>query len=214
MIFRQLFEPDSSTYTYLISCPDSGKTALIDPVLDTAQRDVSTLQAMGLKLDYSIDTHIHADHLTGARGPRPGRRPLFTRMACLPRKVMPRLGKGQPPGFRHPPPPPARPTGRWRPETGLQAYLEGRRSPSLVSASRPAFKLLDSSSCLSPPLRTPINSITFPICIKTMMRRTTANIINTAFIAIYLSLLSLSLIYGVLNSPYNMDALRNPDQSF
>lgn len=67
MIFRQLFEPDSSTYTYLVSCAETGTTALIDPVLDTAARDVSILQEMGLKLDYTIDTHIHADHLTGAR---------------------------------------------------------------------------------------------------------------------------------------------------
>lgn len=67
MIFRQLFEPDSSTYTYLVSCPDTGTTALIDPVLDTVDRDLSLLQEMGLKLDYSIDTHVHADHLTGAK---------------------------------------------------------------------------------------------------------------------------------------------------
>lgn len=67
MIFRQLFEPDSSTYTYLIACSDSGKAALIDPVLDTVERDLSLLQGMGLELDYTIDTHIHADHLTGAR---------------------------------------------------------------------------------------------------------------------------------------------------
>ncbi|MFU8836672.1 MAG: MBL fold metallo-hydrolase [Thiohalomonadaceae bacterium] len=67
MIFKQLFEPDSSTYSYLISCPDTGKTALIDPVLDTVERDLAVLQQMGLKLDYSIDTHVHADHLTGAK---------------------------------------------------------------------------------------------------------------------------------------------------
>ncbi len=67
MIFKQLFEPDSSTYTYLISCPDTGKTALIDPVLDTVERDLAVLQQLGLKLDYSIDTHVHADHLTGAK---------------------------------------------------------------------------------------------------------------------------------------------------
>lgn len=67
MIFRQLFEPDSSTYTYLVACPDTGKAALIDPALDTVQRDLSILQEMGLELDYTIDTHVHADHLTGAR---------------------------------------------------------------------------------------------------------------------------------------------------
>jgi sulfur dioxygenase len=67
MLFRQLFEPDSSTFTYLISCPQTGQTALIDPVLDTAERDAALLQELGLQLTYSIDTHIHADHLTGAR---------------------------------------------------------------------------------------------------------------------------------------------------
>jgi glyoxylase-like metal-dependent hydrolase (beta-lactamase superfamily II) len=66
MLFRQLFEPESSTYTYLLSCPDTGVTALIDPVLDTVERDLALLQQLGLKLDYTIDTHVHADHLTGA----------------------------------------------------------------------------------------------------------------------------------------------------
>ncbi len=66
MLFRQLLEPDSSTYTYLLSDPDTGVTALIDPVLDTVDRDLSLLQQLGLKLDYTIDTHVHADHLTGA----------------------------------------------------------------------------------------------------------------------------------------------------
>lgn len=66
MIFRQLYEPDSSTYSYLISCPDTGKTAIIDPVIDTVERDLSVLQSLGLTLDYTIDTHIHADHLSGA----------------------------------------------------------------------------------------------------------------------------------------------------
>ncbi|WP_455234265.1 MBL fold metallo-hydrolase [Thiogranum longum] len=67
MIFKQLFEPDSSTYTYLINCPETETTALIDPVLDTAERDAEVLRQMGLRLDCTLDTHIHADHLTGAR---------------------------------------------------------------------------------------------------------------------------------------------------
>lgn len=67
MIFKQLFEPDSCTYSYLISCTGTGKTAIIDPVLETAERDLSVLRSMGLKLDYTIDTHIHADHLSGAK---------------------------------------------------------------------------------------------------------------------------------------------------
>lgn len=67
MLFRQLFEPDSSTYTYLIHCRDSGKTLLIDPVLKTVERDLALLQELGLTLDYTLDTHVHADHLTGAK---------------------------------------------------------------------------------------------------------------------------------------------------
>jgi glyoxylase-like metal-dependent hydrolase (beta-lactamase superfamily II) len=48
MIFRQLFEPNSSTYTYLIACPDTKKTLLIDPVLETVERDLQLLQKWGL----------------------------------------------------------------------------------------------------------------------------------------------------------------------
>ncbi|MEQ6340416.1 MAG: MBL fold metallo-hydrolase [Gammaproteobacteria bacterium] len=67
MIFKQLFEPNSSSYTYLLGCRDSGLAVLIDPVLETVERDQQVLQELGLKLAYSIETHIHADHLTGAR---------------------------------------------------------------------------------------------------------------------------------------------------
>ncbi len=67
MIFRQLFEIESSTYTYLLSCPDTGTTALIDPVIETVERDLEVLQQLGLRLDYAIETHIHADHITGGR---------------------------------------------------------------------------------------------------------------------------------------------------
>ncbi len=67
MIFKQLFEQDSSTYTYLLACPETGQALLIDPVLDTLQRDIELLQKLELKLMYTLDTHHHADHLTGAR---------------------------------------------------------------------------------------------------------------------------------------------------
>ena len=66
MIFRQLFEPGSSTYTYLLACEETDTAALIDPVVDTATRDLEVLRDLDLTLSYSIDTHIHADHLTGA----------------------------------------------------------------------------------------------------------------------------------------------------
>jgi glyoxylase-like metal-dependent hydrolase (beta-lactamase superfamily II) len=66
MIFRQLFEPQSSAYTYLIACEDSRDAALIDPVLETVERDLHLLEELGLTLRYTIETHIHADHVTGA----------------------------------------------------------------------------------------------------------------------------------------------------
>lgn len=65
-IFRQLFEKTSSTYTYLIGCPETGVCALIDPVLETVDRDLQLVRELGLKLAYTVETHIHADHVTGA----------------------------------------------------------------------------------------------------------------------------------------------------
>lgn len=66
MLFKQLFENESSTYTYLISCQDKQEAILIDPVIETLQRDIRILEQMNLKLTYAIDTHIHADHVTSA----------------------------------------------------------------------------------------------------------------------------------------------------
>lgn len=67
MIFRQLYEPESSTYTYLFGCPDTGQAVLLDPVLDTLERDLILIQELGLRLAYTLETHVHADHLTSAR---------------------------------------------------------------------------------------------------------------------------------------------------
>jgi sulfur dioxygenase len=67
MLFKQLIEPDSCTYTYLLACQETGETVLIDPVIDTVERDLDFLQKLGLKATYTLETHIHADHLTGAR---------------------------------------------------------------------------------------------------------------------------------------------------
>jgi sulfur dioxygenase len=66
MIFRQLYEPVSSTYTYMIGCPETGEAALIDPVLPAWRRDLEQINALGLRLVMTIDTHIHADHITSA----------------------------------------------------------------------------------------------------------------------------------------------------
>jgi glyoxylase-like metal-dependent hydrolase (beta-lactamase superfamily II) len=66
MIFRQLFEPLSSTYTYLLGCEETGRAVLIDPVIASMDRDLAEVKRLGLTLAYSVDTHIHADHITAA----------------------------------------------------------------------------------------------------------------------------------------------------
>ncbi|WP_310384222.1 rhodanese-like domain-containing protein [Roseateles sp.] len=65
-MFRQLFDPASSTYTYLLGDTASGEALLIDPVFEHERRDVALLRELGLHLRASLDTHVHADHVTGA----------------------------------------------------------------------------------------------------------------------------------------------------
>lgn len=67
LLFRQLFEKESSTYTYLLAdVGDPEKPAvLIDPVDRTVDRDISLIKELGLKLVYAMNTHVHADHITG-----------------------------------------------------------------------------------------------------------------------------------------------------
>jgi len=64
MIFRQLFEPLFSTYTYLLGCEETGQAVLIDPVIVAIDRDLAEVNRLGLALAYTLDTHIHADHIT------------------------------------------------------------------------------------------------------------------------------------------------------
>lgn len=66
LIFRQLFDPVSSTYSYLLGDSSTGQAALIDPVFEQAARDSALIGELGLKLVLTIDTHVHADHVTGA----------------------------------------------------------------------------------------------------------------------------------------------------
>jgi glyoxylase-like metal-dependent hydrolase (beta-lactamase superfamily II) len=66
MIFRQLFEPVSSTYTYLLGCEQTGQAVLVDPVITQWERDLGVLRDLGLKLAYTVETHVHADHITAA----------------------------------------------------------------------------------------------------------------------------------------------------
>lgn len=66
MIFRQWFEPVSSTYTYLLGCETTGEAVLIDPVMPAWERDLGLVRGLGLRLRYTVETHIHADHITSA----------------------------------------------------------------------------------------------------------------------------------------------------
>ena len=66
LIFQQLFEAQSSTYTYLLGDAVSKEAVLIDTVIETVDRDLKLVAELGLKLVYVLDTHIHADHVTGA----------------------------------------------------------------------------------------------------------------------------------------------------
>ena len=68
MIFRQLFDRDTCTYTYLLADPHSRDAALIDPVLELIDRDVQLLQELELDLRLVLETHVHADHVTSAAG--------------------------------------------------------------------------------------------------------------------------------------------------
>ncbi|KAG4161058.1 hypothetical protein ERO13_D01G034901v2 [Gossypium hirsutum] len=77
LLFRQLFEKESSTYTYLLAdCSHPDKPALlIDPVDRTVDRDLNLVKELGLKLIYAMNTHVHADHVTGTgliKGKVPG----------------------------------------------------------------------------------------------------------------------------------------------
>lgn len=66
MLFRQLFDPETSTYTYLIADPESKTAVLVDSVIEQVARDLTLLQELGLTLNYCLETHVHADHVTGA----------------------------------------------------------------------------------------------------------------------------------------------------
>src|SRR5215813_9558404 len=65
MIFRQLFDQTSSTYTYLLASRHGGEALIIDPVLERVDRYIQLLNELDLRLVKAIDTHLHADHITG-----------------------------------------------------------------------------------------------------------------------------------------------------
>lgn len=65
MIFRQLFDYDTWTYTYLLADENTKEAVLIDSVDEQAERDAKLLKELGLELKYMMETHVHADHVTG-----------------------------------------------------------------------------------------------------------------------------------------------------
>ncbi len=65
MLTRQLFDPETSTYTYLLADEATREAVLIDPVLEQVERDLQVLRELDLRLVWALDTHVHADHVTG-----------------------------------------------------------------------------------------------------------------------------------------------------
>src|SRR2546430_14139209 len=65
MIFRQLFDSVSGTYTYLLASRRGGEALIIDPVLEKVERYLQLVHELDLKLVKAVDTHLHADHVTG-----------------------------------------------------------------------------------------------------------------------------------------------------
>src|SRR5437763_9659518 len=65
MIFRQLFDSVSGTYTYLLASRRGGEALIIDPVLEKVDRYLQLIRELDLKLIKAVDTHLHADHVTG-----------------------------------------------------------------------------------------------------------------------------------------------------
>src|SRR3978361_1591708 len=65
MIFRQLFDSVSSTYSYLLASRLGGEALISDPVLEKVDRDLKLMEELDLRLVKAVDTHLHADHITG-----------------------------------------------------------------------------------------------------------------------------------------------------
>lgn len=66
MIFRQLYDHDSSTYTYILADDKTKEAIIIDTVIDQVERDKKIVEELALDLKYILETHVHADHITGA----------------------------------------------------------------------------------------------------------------------------------------------------
>lgn len=92
MLFRQLFERESSTYTYLIASRPGGEALLIDPVKEDLPKYLQLIQELDLQLVFAVDTHVHADHVTALGDLRDQSRCVTimgeqSRAECVSRKV-------------------------------------------------------------------------------------------------------------------------------
>jgi sulfur dioxygenase len=65
MIFRQLFDSVSGTYTYILASRCGGEALIMDPVIEKVERYIQLIHELDLKLVKAVDTHLHADHITG-----------------------------------------------------------------------------------------------------------------------------------------------------
>jgi len=66
IIFRQLLDYETFTYTYIIADADTKEAVIIDPVYEMAKRDAKLIHELGLTVKSYLDTHVHADHITGS----------------------------------------------------------------------------------------------------------------------------------------------------
>src|SRR5688572_32387213 len=66
MIFRQLLDPETSTWTFIVGDARTHEALLLDGVLEQVERDLELIEQLGLRLRYAIETHVHADHVTSA----------------------------------------------------------------------------------------------------------------------------------------------------
>ncbi|MGK7928921.1 MAG: MBL fold metallo-hydrolase [Spirulina sp.] len=92
MLFRQLFDSETRTYTYLIADRGTGEAVLVDSVLEQVDRDLKLIRELNLVLRYCLETHIHADHITGTGKLREltgclGIVPENARAACADRQI-------------------------------------------------------------------------------------------------------------------------------
>lgn len=92
MLFRQLFERESSTYTYLVASRPGGEALLVDPVKEEVDKYLQLVRELDLRLVFAIDTHVHADHITGLGALRDATACTTimgaqTRAECVSRKV-------------------------------------------------------------------------------------------------------------------------------